>query len=305
MKPRVTFIVNRKIKQRKHLIKLIEETFYDYPKIIVQTEFRYHAMLLAEQLSDSSDYIIAVGGDGTVNEVVNGLMNLPDSKINRLVLGVLPAGTGDDFARSLKLTMDIKQLKQLIDNDSYRRISVGLIKYQTTYDKEAQRYFVNIGEVGLGANTVRLMSFSPRLLGSSASFIASALQVFMTFKYPYIKLRADTVQWHGRITLVAFANAAYFGGGLGIAPGASPYDDKLKLVVVEDISATEFLRNLHNLKAAKPIEHPKIHYYETSTVEIEPSEKSILYVEADGEFLGKAPVSVSILPKKLKMLTIV
>jgi YegS/Rv2252/BmrU family lipid kinase len=302
MKPRVTFIVNRKIKQRKQIIRQIEKVFYDYPKIIVQTEYRYHAMLLAGQLADSSDFIIAVGGDGTVNEVVNGLMDLPDSSINKLTIGVLPAGTGDDFARNQKLKLDVEALKQMIDNYSVRRISIGVMKYVTTYGKNAVRYFVNIGEVGLGANTVRLMNYSPKLLGSSASFIAAALQVFVTFKYPYVKVISDAVHWQGRITLVAFANSQYFAGGLGIAPGASPFDDKLKLVIVEDIPTTEFIKNIPNLKAAKPIDHPKIHYFDAKNVIVEPADQRSVYVETDGEFLGVAPVEVSLIPSKLNLL---
>ncbi len=303
MKPRVTFIVNRKIKQRKHIIRQIEQVFYDYPKIIVQTEYRYHAMLLAEQLADSSDFIIAVGGDGTVNEVVNGIMSLPDSRINKLTMGLLPAGTGDDFARSIKMPLDVQLLKRLIDDYSVRRVSVGSVDYVTTYGKDATRYFLNIGDVGLGANTVRLMSFSPKLLGSSASFIAAALQVFVTFKYPYVKVIADTVHWQGRVTLVAFANAQYFAGGLGIAPEASPFDDKMKLVIVEDIPTTEFLRNIPNLRAAKYIDHPKIHYFDAKSVIIDPLEERPVYVETDGEFLGQAPIEAKVLPSKLKMLT--
>ncbi len=302
MKPRLTFIINRKIRQRKQIIKQIEQFFFDYPKIIVQTEYRYHAMLLAGQLADSSDYMISVGGDGTLNEIVNGLMALPDSQRERLVLGVLPAGTGNDLARALNIGFDLAKLKELIDNRSYKNISVGHINYVTTYGKQAERYFVNVADVGLGAETVKLINFSPNLVTGTMKFITSALRVFMVFKYPYVKILADTIQWQGRITIVAVANSMYFAGGLGIAPGASAFDSMFKLVLVEDIPMSEFVKNIPNLRKARRLDHPKVHYFSSKSLIIEPLESRPVYVEADGEFLGVAPVRFQIIPNKLKFL---
>ncbi len=302
MKPRLTFIINRKIRQRKHIVRQIEQFFFDYPKIIVQTEYRYHAMLLAGQLADSSDYIISVGGDGTLNEIVNGLMFLPDSQRERLVLGALPAGTGNDLTRALNISFDLDKLKELIDSGSYKNLSIGHISYVTTYGKQAERYFVNVADVGLGAETVKLINFSPNLVTGTMKFVTSALRVFMVFKYPYVKVLADTVQWQGRITIVAVANSQFFAGGLGIAPGASAFDSMFKLVLVEDIPMSEFVKNIPNLRKARLLDHPKVHYFSSKSLIIEPLEERPVYLEADGEFLGVAPARFKIIPNKLKFL---
>ncbi len=303
MKPRLTFIINRKIRQRKNILRQIEQFFFDYPKIIVQTEYRYHAMLLAEQLAESSDFIISVGGDGTLNEVVNGLMFLPESQRDRLILGALPAGTGNDLTRALKIGFDLNKLKYLIDNRLYKNISIGHIDYVTTYGKKAERYFVNVADVGLGAETVKLINFSPKLISGNMKFIVSAMQVFMTFKYPYVKVIADTVQWQGRITIVAVANSQFFAGGLGIAPGISVFEPMFKLVLVEDIPMSEFVKNIPNLRKAKVLDHPKVHYFVAKSLIIEPLEERPVYLEADGEFLGVTPARFKIIPNKLKFLT--
>jgi len=302
MKPRLTFIINKKIKHKKQIIKDIENVFADYHKILVQTDFQYHAIDLVERLSDSTDVFVAVGGDGTINEVVNGIMLLPQTIKEKVWLGILPAGTGNDFARSLGITSSALELRKLIEDSTVEKIDVGKADYTTEYGKKAIRYFVNIAEVGIGAETVRLIDGSHKLLGSALSFMAATLQVFLTYKYPYVRLNSDSVQWQGRMTLIAFANSKYFGGGLGIAPDADPQSGYLQLVLVEKVSMSEFLRNVQNLRNAKRLNHEKIHYYNTKHLTIETIDKKQAVFESDGEYLGTTPVEISILPKSINIL---
>ena len=263
MKPRITFIVNNKAKQKRLIIKRIEELFYDYPRMILQTRFPYHAMILTQQHADSSDIIVTVGGDRTLNEVVNGLMSLPDKIQDRVILGLIPAGLANDFNRSLGITSDIYQLKLLIEAESFVELSLGFVRYKTTYDKDAERFFINEAEVGLAAQTVRRINSSPHLLTNNMTMIFATLQTFVNYKYPYIRVISDTIHWQGRITSVVFTLGKFFGGGLAIAPEADIFSEKLKMVLVENMGYQDFVKSLYHLHHMKPIDSPRVHYYET------------------------------------------
>ncbi len=302
MKPRLTFIVNNNARQKRNILKKIDELFYDYPRMVLQTQYRYHAIILTQQHAESSDIIISVGGDGNLNEIVNGLMMLPETVRERVILGMIPAGIANDFNRSLGITQDLNQLKTLIDNLSYRKLPLGHLKYQTTYNKEADRYFVNDAEIGVAAEAVRKINNSPFNFGNSMTLTFSTLQSFINFKYPYIRLVADTVHWQGRITSVVITLGKYFGGGLTIWPEAEIFSDKLNLLFVEKVNSQEFLRNLHIIRAGKALQGDKVHFSQTRHLIIDPLEKREAWVQTDGEFLGKAPVEVRIIPNMIKFL---
>ncbi len=303
MKPRLTFIVNNKARQKRNILRKIDELFYDYPRMVLQTQYRYHAIILTQQHAESSDIIIGVGGDGNLNEIVNGLMMLPETVQDRIILGLIPAGMANDFNRSLGITADLMKLKTLIDNLSYRKIPLGYLKYQTTYNKEAERYFINDAEIGIAAEAVRKINNSPFTIGNSMSLTFSTLQSFVNFKYPYVRLVSDTVHWQGRITSVVITLGKYFGGGLTIWPDADIFSDKLNLLFVEKVNSQEFLRSLHIIRAGKALSGDKVHFFKTQHLLLEPLEKREAWVQTDGEFLGKAPVEVRIIPNKIKMLT--
>ncbi len=302
MKRRISFIINRRINGKNKVIKQIKQVFFRDEILILETEYKYHAMVLAEQVSKESDYIIAVGGDGIVNEVVNGIMQLSSSDIEHLALGIVPSGSGNDFSKSIGMTKDLLKLRYLMDHKFVKKASVGYLDYLTDYGKISRRYFMNIAEVGIGGETVYRLEQRRNILGPGMKFVFSALQVFLTYKYPYVQIFSDSVMWRGRITLIAFANGRYFGGGLGIAPGASPFSDSLQLVVVEKVTQADFLKHMSSLRNAKKIDDPRIKYYDVKKVSIVPLDKNVLYAEADGEFLGKAPVEVGILPKKINLI---
>ncbi len=302
MKPRITFIVNNRARQKRHIIKRIEEVFYDYPKMVLQTEYRYHAMILTQQHADSSDIIIAVGGDGTLNEVLNGLMSLPENVQDRVILGLIPAGLANDFNRSLGIPSDLTALRMLIEAESYRDLSVGHLKYKTTYDKDAERFFINEGEVGIAAETVRRINNSPRLLTNNMTLTLATLQSFVNFKYPYVRVISDTIQWQGRITSVVFTLGKFFGGGLAIAPDADLFSGNMHLILVEKIGSQDFVKSLYQLRHVKPVDNPRVHYFQTSQLIIDPLEEREAWVQVDGEFLGKAPIEVRVIPKQVKVI---
>ena len=302
MKPRLTFIINKRINHRKQIIKEIEEVFIDYPKIILQTEYSFQAMLLTKEHAEDSDIILAVGGDSIFNEVLNGLMSLPDTMQHRIVLGLIPAGIANDFSRSLNLSLDIRLYRNLIENESFETISIGKVKYKTTYNKDAHRYFVNDGEVGIAAQTVRRINKSTFLLTKSMTMTLATMQSFVNFKYPYVRIIADTIHWQGRITSVIFIRGKYFGGGLEIVPEADIFSDKMHLVLIEKLGYQDFIKNIYQFRYKKRVNNPRIHYFETNKLYIEPLEKREVWLQVDGVFLGKAPIEVQLVQKQIKLI---
>ncbi len=266
------------------------------------TKHMGHATLLTvNAIEEGANCIIAVGGDGTVNEVVNGIMHFNEEKRKSLFLGILPMGTGNDFARTAKLTKSVEDLSQLILNNKYVAIDIGVCKFTNKKKNKITRYFNNIAEIGIGANVVQIVSNSKKRLGGSMSFTKGVVKAFVKFRKPLVKIKGENINWTGRAVTICFAKGNYYGGGLGIAPYAKLNDEKLSLVIVGDIKLFHFIKYLPKLRKMKPIKIPKISYHKITGCHVE--SKRPTPIEIDGENLGFTPFKVGIIAGAINLLT--
>lgn len=298
----IAIIANRKHKRavqlKKKLAQILPDTYRIYDKL---TDRQGHATALTlEAVSENADFIIAAGGDGTMNEVINGIMQASKEQREKVIVGLFPQGTGNDFARTAEVPKSIEELAKLILKANDRKIDVGYGEFSSSEGKVLTRYFDNIAEIGVGAKAVVIVNKSKKTLGSNLTFLIGVLKAFIGYKQQSVRIKSADFQWAGKIVAVCAANGRYFGSGLGIAPEASLDDGKLSLVIVGNISIIHFLRYLPSLKKLKVIRHREVHYLKVDACEIISNES--YPVEMDGENVGFTPFSVKVIPSAIRFL---
>jgi YegS/Rv2252/BmrU family lipid kinase len=289
---KAVFIINSKQKKSNYVSKVISltEKSLIIDLNICYTEYEKHAKLLAEKMSHKSDIIIAVGGDGTCNEVVNGIYNSGNKNI---ILGILPNGTGNDFSRMLNVLSPHEFVKKLELKD-FIKIDIGEIVFQ-----QSKSVFINIADIGFGVKVVELMN-KQRLVGVKGkfSYATAIIRAFFSYKKIPISISGDHFNYSGNILMVAFCNGNTFGNGIVINPFANITDGKLDLTVIGNVSLITYLKHLGKLKKGEKINHPEVKYYHTKTIKINsinPQQK----IEADGELFGNSIKEINLLKGRI------
>ena len=261
------------------------------------TKRRHHAVELARHAIDEGcGYIVAVGGDGTIHEVVNGMMG-PDGPRNPdAVLGVVSAGSGSDFARTFGLPDPVKAGVGHLAGDTTLAIDVARVTF-TTEGGEATEWFPNIAEAGLGADVVRRAERLPRKLGRSR-YLVGFWMTLGVFKGTEGTVMCDGETYQGRVTNLVVANGQFFGGGMHVAPKAVPSDGKLD-VLIQVGSKADYVASITKVYRGTHIPSPSIKQYLARRVEV--TTKTPLRVEADGELLGTTPATFGLVENALRL----
>lgn len=258
----------------------------------VLTEGPGDAREIAQKASKKSDVVVAIGGDGTCNEVINGLMVVPNPKI---VFGVIPNGTGNDFVRNLP-TFDPNSFVTAIVESSVKQIDLGKITFDTV-----TRYFLNVADIGFGAKVIETMNRQRQNgVQGKFSYNLAILRTFLSYRKKVIKVENDDFQFEGKSLMVVFSNGSTFGSGLQIFPGAKLDSGKLGLTVIGEVSMLEYAKNLGNLKEGIRIDHPEVKYLEFEKIRVTTEDKD-LYIETDGEIAGRSSITVEVMPKALQI----
>jgi diacylglycerol kinase (ATP) len=244
-------------------------------------------------MKDGALRILIAGGDGTVNEVLNGV--LEGDKDARPEIGLLPMGTGHDFARFLKLGTDLPaRVKELMDG-SRRRVDAGRVTFQTLDGKTATRCFLNIASFGLtGESALWLDARGKRGKRGRLSYVTSGLVGLARYDAPKVRVRVDGQPvYEGRVSLVAIANGQYFAGGMRVAPGARVDDCAFDVVVVPKLPLGRSLLEFPRFMRGAHIKTKGVEVHRAQLVEAESDGK--IWVEADGEPVGTLPAKFELL----------
>jgi YegS/Rv2252/BmrU family lipid kinase len=264
----------------------------------VSTLRQKHAVELARQATENRcDFLIAVGGDGTLHEVVNGVLqsNLPTNEYP--TVGLLPLGSANDFSKTAGISNSIEALIEQIQSNSLKRIDLGKIILHQTRET---RYFVNIASMGLSAEVVQKMEKSAGVFGPGFHYFINILKGFLTYRKKEVHCKGSSLEWRGRLLQLAVANGRYFGHGICIAPDSRIADGQFQVAIFGDLSLWDYLKNIGKLKKGIRIGDPQVQYYHAREVMLESDEEC--GIEADGEFVGLAPATISILPKAIRFL---
>ena len=297
---KVGFIVNGKNRAKSRLykhLKVSKDAICNLEYNFVETSWQGHASLLAKEFAtEGYSHIIAVGGDGTLHEVVNGTLNSGLSP----VVGLLPLGSANDFSKTLSCPRKLIEVFDCIEKQSISKIDIGKIKFTSEDNKDEQKFFINISDLGIGADVVQRVNKSSRFLGPTIIFYKAILQSFLSYKNKSLTCKADGWLWSGKLNSFVMANGRYFGNGMCIAPDADPQSRLFQVVIIGDITIYDYLKQVGKIKKGKRIDHPSLEYREASKLKLEA--ETPCGIEADGEFLGYTPCELNILPKHLNYL---
>ena len=286
------YSTRRKWPRISKLLRLVGLSFdYEY------TEGVGHAIELARAAtSDGYRYLVAVGGDGTVNEVANGILHSTNSADT--ILGIVSTGTGSDFVRSVGIPRDYTRACSFLTSSRRSLIDVGVVEYRSK-GQSLRRFFVNAAGVGFDAAVVEVTERLPKYFGGTIPYVVGLLRTLFGYKNKAVVLGVDSKVEAKRILSVIVANGDYFGGGMHIAPEASLNDNLLDVVVIGDIGKFELLKALPTVYNGTHVTHPKVRMEKAAQITIESSER--ILVHADGELLGEGPASFWLVPAALNI----
>jgi diacylglycerol kinase (ATP) len=236
---------------------------------------------------DGYNAVIAAGGDGTVNEVMNGLIG------TNTALGTLPLGTVNIWAREMGLSMDLLKAAASLAQSELTKIDVGMA---------GDRYFLLMAGIGFDAAvTETVCAQSKKRLGAIA-YIKQAIQVAWNFRGVRLKIKIDGKRVRGRILMVVIGNSQLYGGVLKLTAHATVNDGLLDVCVIKGQGMLSAPRRLVSIFARHYNRDPQVQYYQARQIEIRAQRGQVLPVQVDGDYLGKTPMNFRVVPDMLWIL---
>jgi diacylglycerol kinase (ATP) len=269
------------------------------------TEYQGHANILATQIASSTTeeiVIIAVGGDGTMHEVVNGTV-----QYNNVTLGFVPGGSGNDFSRGFLIPVDpmeaLQVILRLVKKDA-AQIDVGKVNM----NDHSVHYFINNMGAGFdalvsqGVNQSRMKAILNKLSLGRLVYVYVLLKELFTYNCTTINLSIDEkIQIYEKTWFVTVSNQPYYGGGMKIAPEAVPDDGLLDITIVHRLSRIKLLLVFISVFWGKHVLFKEVKSFRGRKISLHSS--SPLYVHADGEIIGYTPLNIQIQTRKIKVLS--
>jgi len=247
-----------------------------------------------EAITSGYRKFITVGGDGTLNEVVNGVFINGICPTTDISLALIPLGTGNDWGRMFGIPLDYGKAIKIIKENKQLVHDVGLVSYFNGTEKK-ERYFINIAGLGFESVVVRRTNIQ-KDKGRSGKLIYffNLLMSLLSYKNTKAEIIIDGVKSHADVFSINVGNGRYCGGGMRQTPYALPTDGLLDVTIINGMGKFEIIRNLKILYDGTILSHPKINGYKCKNIKV--SSDSIMYTEADGESLGHTPSEFSIIP---------
>ena len=261
--------------------------------------------LTREALKQGAERIVAIGGDGTVNEVVNGFFEDGVPVAPEASFALIPFGTGGDFRRTLMLPTDIADAADVIAANRRKKIDVGKLSFVASDGTKATRMFANIASFGVSGVVDRLVNESGKRLGGRLSFMLATARATLSYKNQRVQLVLDGKdRVEATINTVAVANGRYFGGGMLMAPSAELDDGAFDVICVGDLGLGELLVSGRKLYAGTHLSMEKVSARRARVVEAEPIDPgSVVELDVDGEAPGRLPARFELLPSALWVVT--
>lgn len=268
------------------------------------TQYPGHAIKLSREAVEMGyRRIMAVGGDGTINEVVNGFYE--DDKIlnDELALIVFSQGTGCDYIKSLGIGNRVEEIVDIIQRGKVKKVDLGKVTYQNYSGSQESRYFVNVADTGIGACTAKLVNESSKLLGGFLSYLIGVFKALIIHKNRKMRVIIDGKEEYNQyLNSVIIANGKYFGGGIMIAPEAELSGGNFNLVLLKNFKKFQIVVNLVKAYQGTHLNHPLVDSLYGREVYLELNENAAYELELDGESVGLLPAQFKILQEKLPVM---
>lgn len=247
--------------------------------------------------------IVAMGGDGTISEVVDGLLGAGAPVDSPPLLGVLHYGTGGDLCRSIGAPRRLSAAAAALRGERVKTIDVGRLSFVDHQGHPRQRHFVNVAGFGLAGMVDEMINSSSKLLGGRIGFASATIRAMRRYTPQRARLELDEGgPFEVKLQNVAIANGQYFGGGMHIAPEAQIDDGYFDVITIAPLKASELLRNGHRLYRGTHLRLPQVSSTRARRIEahpVDPRDKILL--DVDGETPGRLPAAFELIPSALRL----
>jgi YegS/Rv2252/BmrU family lipid kinase len=253
---------------------------------------------LSELARDAADagarLLVVVGGDGSMNEVANGIAGR-----NGVELAVIARGTGWDFVRTYDIPRKLEGAVEVALEGRTREIDLGRARYRGWDGRDGEAVFANVGSAGMSGAVAKRANETSKALGGKASYAWATLAVFARWRNDEVTARVDGEEHAGRMLDVIVANGRYLGGGMKMTPEAEPDDGRFDVLLIGDVTKRDLILTLPKIYRGTHLPHPKATLLRAARVEVDAPEP--LPVELDGEQPGTTPVSFEVVPRALRL----
>lgn len=267
---------------------------YSFNYDFVFTEHENHSFELIQQaLNIGFLNIICVGGDGTLHNIVNGILNQNKVVSNKVAIGMIPIGTGNDWVKTHNIPNDFEKAIQIIKNGTKKLQDLGKIEFL----KESRKpvYFNNLAGVGFDGFIVSKVH-KYKHFGALAYLTGAFLGLF-SFKNFKSKTVAHSKEINSKTLMILVGLCKYSGGGMQLTKNANPFDGLFDVSIAKNIGKLDIIKNLTKLFNGKITNHKKVETLKSDAITITVNEDKLPFIQADGELIGKGNIKVSIVPK--------
>jgi YegS/Rv2252/BmrU family lipid kinase len=275
------------------------------PYQLAETARPGHARDLARSAAtDGARLVIAVGGDGTASEAIDGLIENDGTPPPGVSFGFVAIGTGNDYRRSLGLSGDFRDDIARLANGGERTVDIGRIAYLADDGRRATRHFINVAGFGLSGAMVRSLDRAvvPRLLGPRFMFFWGSVTTLVFYRFQNVQLSVDNIfSERLRVAVVAVAIGSHFGAGMKIAPDADPADGLFDVVIVRGDTKAHLIANMPKLYDGSHVNDRAVTVLRGRRVSATPLDAEAVLLEVDGDAPGRLPASFEILPGALRL----
>jgi YegS/Rv2252/BmrU family lipid kinase len=247
-----------------------------------------HLTDLAREAARTHGLLVVVGGDGTLNEVVNGIAGTD------VEVAVIPSGTGRDFGRTYRIPERLDDAVRVALSGKTKTVDIGRVTF-----REGARLYANIGSVGMSGAVARRANSMSKALGGRTTFYYALVREFVSWRNTEVTVTLDGDTRRGRMHDVIVANGRWHAGGMKLAPDAKPCDGLFDVVLIGDITKLDFVTTSPKLYSGGHVGHPRVEVLRSATVRVDAAEP--LPLELDGEQVGTTPASFEVVPAALRV----
>ena len=247
-------------------------------------------------MRDGAEVVVAAGGDGTLNETVNGILRAGGG----VDLATIPLGTGMDFVRTYGIPTKFDAAVRNALSGTARAIDAGRVDYRTWDGAAAERFFANVSSVGMSGAVAQRANGMSKALGGRATFFYALVRVFLEWQNTHVTVELDDgVRREGPMHDVVVANGQWHGGAMWLCPEAQPDDGLFDVLLIGDVTKADFVTTAPKIYRGKHLGHPKLELLRSRVIAVDAPEA--LPIELDGEQVGTTPARFEVVPGALRV----
>ena len=250
--------------------------------------------LARKAVDEGARLVVAVGGDGTVNEITQGLAGR-----DGVELAVIPRGTGWDFVRTYGIPRRLEDAVAVARDGHAREIDLGRARYRTWAGGQGESFFANIASAGMSGAIAQRANDTSKAFGGKVSYIWATFAVFARWSNSEVEVSVDGKTRRAPMHDVIVANGPFLGGGMKIAPDAEPDDGLFDVILIGDINKRDFVTTAPKIYKGTYLAHPKVELLRARALSVAAPER--LPIELDGEQVGATPARFEVVPRALRV----